>query len=337
MARVPTRFTLVLSWLLAAGVVIAIASSDGPGALLHGLRHMQPLWLLVALGAELAAYAGYVVAYRSAAHLSGAPPPGWRLTVSLVVAGFGPFVALGGFSMDRQALTAVHGDERAARVHVLALGVIEYALLAPAAWAAALALFITGEASPALTLPWIVAVPPGFLVAILFSSPGRVERWAQGTGRLREFLSDVLTGIHALRQLMLHPGDHLGAVLGMGLYWAAEIGCLGAALLCFGVHISVAALVLAHATGYAANRRSLPLGGAGVTEFLLTLALIWVHVPAAPALLSVVAYRAVNFLAPTIPARIAHGSIRPLLNEQREMVRRRAHAARERVRPRREP
>lgn len=336
MFGIQTRIALVLSWLLAAGTVVAIASTDGPGALLHGLRHMDPLWLLVALAAELVAYAGYVVAYRSAAHLGGSPPPGWRLTVSLVLAGFGPFVARGGFSLDRKALTAVHGDERAARVHVLALSVLEYALLAPAAWVSALTLALTSNASPALTLPWIVGVPPGFLAAVLFSSPGRVQRWQAGTGRLRELLSDILTGISALRALMLHPGEHLGALLGMAVYWAAEIGCLGAALLCFGVHISVPALVLAHATGYAASRRSLPLGGAGVTEFLLTLALIWVHVPAPAALLSVVAYRAVNFAAPTIPALIAHGSIRHLLSGSRASVRRSAHAARERVRPRRE-
>ena len=69
------------------------------------------------------------------------------------------------------------------------------------------------------------------------------------------------------------------------------------------------ALVVAYATGYAASRRSLPLGGAGITEALLTLSLIAVHVHAAHALLAVVAYRLVNFLAPVVPGLFAHSSL----------------------------
>ena len=75
------------------------------------------------------------------------------------------------------------------------------------------------------------------------------------------------------------------------------------------------ALVVAYATGYAASRRSLPLGGAGVTEALLTLALITVHVPAPQALLSVVAYRVVNYLVPTLPSLVAHSSVSAMLED----------------------
>jgi uncharacterized membrane protein YbhN (UPF0104 family) len=306
---------------------VAVASSDSPGAILRELGRIRPQWIFIGLAFELIAYAGYVFAYRSSAHLSECPPLPLRLTITLVVAGFGPFVTLGGFALDREALTEVHGDERAARVHVLSLGVVEYALLAPAAWLCALLLLLeTRHASLALTLPWILAVPPGFALAILIASPKRVERWQGGSGRLRALRGDMILGIHVLRRLALTPAEHPGAIIGMGLYWAAEIACLGAALACFGVHIGVPALVLAHATGYAASRRSLPLGGAGITEALLTLALIWVHVPAPAALMSVVVYRLANFVAPSIPALIAHGSIRHLLAARREAARRAGRA-----------
>ena len=62
----------------------------------------------------------------------------------------------------------------------------------------------------------------------------------------------------------------------------------------------------AYATGYAATRRSLPLGGAGVTEVLMTFSLYWVREPLAPALAAVVAYRVFNFLLVATPALIAH-------------------------------
>jgi uncharacterized membrane protein YbhN (UPF0104 family) len=106
----------------------------------------------------------------------------------------------------------------------------------------------------------------------------------------------------------------------MALYWVGEIACLGFALACFGVQIWVPALVVAFSTGYAASRRSLPLGGAGVTEALLTIALIAVHVRAAHALFAVIAYRLINFLAPTLPGLLAHSSLLGEQAAQEELV-----------------
>jgi hypothetical protein len=127
------------------------------------------------------------------------------------------------------------------------------------------------------------------------------------------WIADVLSGVEVMRKVLLHPFERRGALVGMGVYWAAEIACLGLALRCFGVHVSVAKLVVAYATGYAASRRSLPLGGAGITEALLTIALIAVHVNAAHALFGVIAYRLVNFIVPTLPGLLAHASLVPLL------------------------
>ena len=72
-------------------------------------------------------------------------------------------------------------------------------------------------------------------------------------------------------------------------------------------------MILAYATGYAATRRPLPLGGAGLTEVLMTYSLYWVREPLAPALAAVVAYRAFNFLLAATPALIARHQLEPLL------------------------
>ena len=45
-------------------------------------------------------------------------------------------------------------------------------------------------------------------------------------------------------------------------------------------------------------------------------ALIEVHVKPAHALLSVAAYRLINFLAPVLPGLFAHSSLLPMLDEQ---------------------
>jgi uncharacterized membrane protein YbhN (UPF0104 family) len=310
------RIALLLSALVAGGTVAAIAASDSPRALWDTLKQISPGWLAVAFGFELLSYVGYVLAYRSLVldHREERFSP--MLAVRLVVAGFGPFVPLGGFSFDRRVLGAVHRSRREARRQVLALGVIEYALLAPAACVCALILLLEpGRASLALTLPWVFAVPPGFALAWWATRPSFIRKFTRG-GRIRRTFGEVLRGASVLRKIVRRPMEHPGALVGMAIYWAAEIACLAFSLRCFGVVPSVPALVVAYATGYAASRRSLPLGGAGITEALLTVALITVHVSAPRALLSVVAYRVVNFLVPTLPGLVAHSSVAPMLEER---------------------
>ncbi|HLB21567.1 MAG TPA: lysylphosphatidylglycerol synthase transmembrane domain-containing protein [Solirubrobacteraceae bacterium] len=310
------RIALLLSALIAGGTVVAIAASDSPRALWRTLEQMQPVWLLAALGFELISYVGYVLAYRATVLATGQPRLSLLLTIRLVVAGFGPFVALGGFSFDRHALSAVHRSRREARRQVLALGVVEYLLLAPAACVCAvILLFDAHRASLALTLPWAFAVPPGFALAWWATQPRILRHFQRAHGRFRRLIGELLGGAQIMRRVVLRPFEHPLALLGMGVYWAAEIACLAFALRCFGVVLSVPALVVAYATGYAASRRSLPLGGAGVTEALLTISLIAVHVHAPQALLSVVAYRLVNFLAPVIPGLFAHASLEPMMQE----------------------
>ncbi len=200
------------------------------------------------------------------------------------------------------------------RRQVLALGVIEYALLAPAACVCALILLLESDrASLALTLPWVFGVPLGFVLAWWATHPRMLRHFQRSHNSAGRWVGDVLSSVEVLRKIVLSPLERPWALLGMAVYWAAEIACLAFALFCFGVELSAPALVLAYATGYAASRRSLPLGGAGITEALLTLALIWVHVHAAHALLSVVAYRIVNFLAPMLPGLLVHSKLVPLL------------------------
>jgi uncharacterized membrane protein YbhN (UPF0104 family) len=305
---------MLLSGLIAGGTVAAIAASDRPRALWGTLGQMQPVWLLAALAAELAAYIGYVIAYRSTILAPGRRRLSLMLTIRLVVAGFGPFVPMGGFAFDRLALRAAHYSPRRAKVQVLGLGVIEYLLLAPAACVCALILLLeSGRASPWLTVPWVLAVPPGFVLGWWATRPGMLAYFQRSDGRFRRWIGDLLAGVEVLRGVVLRPLERPWAVLGMAIYWAAEIACLGFALRCFAVEISVPALVVAYATGYAASRRSLPLGGAGITEALLTVSLIAVHVRPAHALFGVIAYRLVNFLAPMLPGLLAHSSLESLL------------------------
>jgi uncharacterized membrane protein YbhN (UPF0104 family) len=279
---------------------------------------VHPGWIALIGGAELLAYPGYMVAYRSVARLHGHPVLALPLVARVVIAGFGPFTIGGGFGIDRQTLEALHEDEHSARVRVLALGVLEWTVLAPVACVTAIVLLATGaNVMPSLLWPWAIGVPAGFGLAMWASVSRRAKRLSRIRGVRHEWVASVLDGLGALRTMVSSPRTYWGAWLGTGLYWAADIAAFYGGLRTFGLDPGVGKIIIAYATGYAATRRSLPLGGAGVTEVLMTYALYWVREPLAPALAAVVAYRVFNFLLAATPALIAHYRLQEAIGSYR--------------------
>jgi hypothetical protein len=130
-------------------------------------------------------------------------------------------------------------------------------------------------------------------------------------------LADLLEGIGVLHTLLREPRRYAGAWIGTSLYWAADIAAFYGGLRAFGLDPGAGKVIIAYATGYAATRRSLPLGGAGITEVLMTYSLYWVREPLAPALAAVVAYRVFNFLLAATPGLIAHRQLQPIFESSR--------------------
>jgi uncharacterized membrane protein YbhN (UPF0104 family) len=288
---------------LALGALVGISWAAGFANVLHELRHLDPIWLPVAFGMELAAYFGYVVAYREVARLEGGPRLGLGRAGAIVAAGFGVFVIRGGFVVDRQALEAAGLDPRQARARVLGLGALEYAVLAPAAALAAVILLARGSTHPSLgfTLPWAIAVPLGFAAA--FAALAFRHRVGD-EGRWRSVLQHALDAVQMLKKLAAQGAEYGGAFVGTTLYWVGDVGCLWASLRVFHDSPDVAALVIGYATGYALTRRTLPLGGAGSVEVLVSFALAWTGIPLAKAVLAVCVYRIFNLWLPLLPAAI---------------------------------
>ena len=166
-----------LATIIAGVVVWLIAKATGRSR--SGARSMtltRP-WIIAVAAAELLTYPAYTIAYRSLAQVHGEKPMSHAIAARIVVAGFGPFALLGGFGIDKQALAAVHDDERGARVKVLSLGALEWAVLAPVTSACAIVLLLQDSSiMGALLWPWAIAVPVGFAFAAWASSPDRVKR-----------------------------------------------------------------------------------------------------------------------------------------------------------------
>jgi uncharacterized membrane protein YbhN (UPF0104 family) len=303
--RNPAQHALLVAFagLLALGALVGISWAAGFETVLRELRHVDPIWLPVAFGMEVAAYLGYVVAYRELARAEGGPSLGLGRAGAIVAAGFGAFVIRGGFVVDRQALEAAGLDPRQARVRVLGLGALEYAVLAPAAALAAMILLVRGATHPSLgfTLPWLIAVPLGFIAAFAALA---IRHRIRDDGGWRAVVRHALDAVSILRKLARQEAKHGGAFFGTTLYWIGDVGCLWACLRAFHDSPDLAALVIGYATGYALTRRTLPLGGAGAVEALVSFALAWTGIPLAKAVLAVCAYRIFNLWLPLLPASI---------------------------------
>jgi uncharacterized membrane protein YbhN (UPF0104 family) len=286
---------------LALGALFGVAWAAGFEKVLDVGAGVDWVWLPTALGMEVAAYLGYIVAYREVARVEGGPEMGMGRAGAIVAAGFGVFVIRGGFIVDRLALESAGVPPRQARIRVLGLGALEYAVLAPAAAVAAMIIVARGTTHPSFgfTLPWVIAVPLGFVAAILALA---YRDRMRGQSGWRNIISHGLEGLHVLRRLAEQPRQHIGAFLGTALYWLGDIACLWACLRAFHETPDLAALLIGYATGYAVTRRTLPLGGAGSVEALVSFALAWTGVPLATAVLAVCAYRIFNLWLPLVPA-----------------------------------
>jgi uncharacterized membrane protein YbhN (UPF0104 family) len=296
---------------LAAGALFGLASTVGIQEALTRLAHPHWQWLVIAVGGEVLAYAGYTVAYREVARVDDGAELEVPKAVALVAAGFGVFVHGGGFALDRMALRRAGLSEREARRRVLGLGMLEYAVLAPATLAAAIVVVIWHPTiSASLTLPWIIGPPVGAgLAAAALHFKARIRRWPLIGKRIAH-------GLEALELVLLFartPLRHGLAFVGTLTYWAGDIFCLWATLQAFSAQPPpVAQLVVGYATGYALSRRALPLGGAGVVEILLPSSLGWLKIALLPALLAVFAYRLINLWLPMIPALAGLPTLRRL-------------------------
>jgi len=286
---------------IALGTLAAMAWAAGFHRVFERVQAIDPIWFAVAFGAEILAYVGYVLSYREVARVEDGRTMANMDAVAAVAAGFGPFVARGGFAIDVHAFKKVGLSDRDVRVRVMGLGALEYALLAPAACVVAIQFLAQGshKPAPALTLPWAIAVPLGFAAAIW-----AVERRDRFIGRpgWRGTVGHGIESIYVLRCLFTRR-RHLIGPLGTAIYWFGDIVCLWACLQAF-THGTpdISILLMAYATGYALSRRTLPFGGAGAVEALLPFALSWCGISLAAAVLAVFAYRIFNFWLPTLPA-----------------------------------
>jgi uncharacterized membrane protein YbhN (UPF0104 family) len=295
---------MVVAGALSLIATIFVAGAAGYVAVASHLRHANWYWIPFAMAGAVAAHVGYTFAYREVAHVGRGVRLGTLRAGAIVAAGFGMFIPRGGFAVDIEALEDLGVPPEEARVRVLGLGSLEYAVLATGALVCAIFLLLEDpHAQRAVTLSWTIGVPVGTGLALLAV---RYRKWIC-RGRLGKVLGPPLEAIGVVGQIVASPRRHgAAAFTGMAVYWAGEVFVLWVCLAAFTRHTpSVTAVVVGYATGYALTRRTLPLAGAGAVEALLPFALTWVGYGLPAAVLAVFAYRIFNLWLPLGPAAAA--------------------------------
>jgi len=282
-------------------VTIFVAGAAGYVAVASHVRHANWYWIPFAIAGAVVAHVGYTFAYREVAHVGRGVRLGTLRAGAIVAAGFGMFIPRGGFAVDIEALEDLGVPRDEARIRVLGLGSLEYAVLATGALVCAIFMLVDHHpAQRAVTLSWAIGVPLGTVLALVAV---RYRKWIC-RGRLKGVLGPPLESIGIVGQIVASPRRHGAAALtGMALYWAGEVFVLWVCLAAFTRDTpSVTAVVVGYATGYALTRRTLPLAGAGAVEALLPFALVWVGYGLPAAVLAVFAYRIFNLWLPLGPA-----------------------------------
>jgi hypothetical protein len=292
---------MLLAGALSLIATIFVAGAAGYGAVASHVRHADTYWFPFAIVGAVAAHIGYTVAYREVAHVDRGVRLGTLRAAAIVTAGFGMFFPRGGFAVDLEALQDLGVPPEEARVRVLGLGSLEYAVLAAGAWICSIVLLHDHyPAQRAVTLSWTIGVPVGTALALVAV---RYRNWIC-RGRIGRPLRPALDAIAVVGMIVASPRRHGAAAFsGMAVYWAGEVFVLWVCLAAFAGHTpSVPAVVVGYATGYALTRRTLPLAGAGAVEALLPFALAWVAFGLPAAVLAVFAYRIFNLWLPLGPA-----------------------------------
>lgn len=337
----PGKLSLV-AFALAAAAVIGIGSAYGWSGFSGAWQHPSWGWLVLAVAAAPLAHVAYAFAYRAVAEADGAPELPPPLLARMVAAGFGPFVLRGGFGVDHRILRALHDDDEAALSRMLGLGSLEWLLLAPAACISAIVLLAWGDRRPlpSMLWPWALLVPLGFAVGAWLLRPRQRRRWQGSGGTLRRRIARASQSVDILLLLARSFPTAVPAFGGMALYWALDIAAFAGATRFLGLDASLPELIVAYGTGYALTRRTMPFGGAGVTEALMTFSLHWMGQPVAPGLAVVLLYRVLNFALPAVPALLVRPRIMPLMragDAGRRATEHEQRAASAPLRPRRPP
>lgn len=317
---------VALAALLSVGATAIVGDVAEYGKLVDAFRRADKLRLPFCLVGLLAAYAGYIAAYRAVAAAVGGPMLRYRDAARVVALSFGAYLlgsAAGALGLDFYAMRKAGAGTHEAARRSLALNTLDAAGLFAFATIAGVVLLVEGSTGAPLVMAvvWIAAVAAVVASTAWFTMPRRARRLARLPeaperpsirsprrlaswlrSKLRQAFADTIGGVVLVRQIVTHPLRYLGGVTGYPLFWLGDFFIVWMALDSFGVRLSPPRLVVAEASAWVLTLLPLPGGGSGAVEASMSFALHAVGVPLSHALSAAIVYRLVSFWLPLLPA-----------------------------------
>lgn len=308
--------TAIVVVALLVGIYFLFPKLVGLGNALGKLDDADPIWIVVAIGFNIAAFATYIALFKAVVG-GDALPLTWIETYEINMAGLAATLLFSAAGAGGIVLTFWALLKAGMQRHEVARRMVAFLTLHYAFYPLAVILFgvllrtgvLHGNASVELTIiPAGIAgmvLVLGLLLALIPSDFGpRVARFVHGRrgqaiakkiGRIPAILAE---GFRFALGLFAHPSQGGLAVLGAAGFWAANIGILWASFHAFGVHVPLAVVVQGFFLGMVANLFPFAPAGVGAVDAGMIGAFVLFGIPETTVFPAILIYRLIAFWLP---------------------------------------
>ncbi len=306
----------VLVLLLLGGIYFLFPKLVGLGDALSKLGDADPVWIAVAIGFNVLAFATYIALFKAVVG-GDALRFSWRETYEINMAGLGATRLLSAAGAGGIALTYWALRRAGMQRHDVARRMVAFLSLQYIFYPIALIVFglllrtgvLPGKGSVELTIVPASVAGLGLLAAALIAliPPDlgrRAERHARServkaiAAKAATVPATVAEGFRFAVSIFRNPSRGGLAVLGAAGFWAANIGILWASFKAFGVHVPLAVVVQGFFLGMVANLFPFAPGGVGAVDAGMIGAFVLFGLPEETVFPAILIYRLVAFWMP---------------------------------------
>ena len=308
--------TVLVVFAVLIGIYFLFPKLVGLGDALSKLGDAEPVWIAVAIGFNVVAFATYIALFKAVVG-GDALRLTWIETYEINMAGLAATLLFsaagaGGIVLTYWALRKAGMGRRDVARRMVAFLTLHYAF-----YPIALIVFgvllrtgvLNGKASVELTIvPAGVAgvlLAIGVLIALIPADLGRrIAPFARGergraiAGGVAKVPATLGEGFRFALGLFAHPSRGGLAVIGAAGFWAANIGILWASFHAFGVHVPLAVVVQGFFLGMVANLFPFAPAGVGAVDAGMIGAFVLFGLPEGTVFPAILVYRLVAFWMP---------------------------------------
>jgi uncharacterized protein (TIRG00374 family) len=328
--------TIVVVFLLLGAIYFLFPKLIGLGDALGKLDEADPLWIAIAIGFNVVAYATYIALFKAVVG-GDVLRLRWAETYEINMSGVAATLLFsaggaGGIALTYWALRKAGMRRRDVGRRMVAFVSLHYVFYPLALIVFGILLrtgVMNGKGSVELTIvPAAVAgllLLIGILITLVPSdSERRLGRHALGE-RSRHLLESVGKAAATLAEgfrfalgLFAHPRRGGLAVIGAAGFWAASIGVLWASFHAFGVHVPLAVVVQGFFLGMVANLFPLAPAGVGAVDAGMIGAFVLFGIPEETVFPAILIFRLVSFWMPIPPGVFAFFQLRHTVHRWEE-------------------